>query len=58
MMTIYRLTPVDNCTNQISGLLRTRDGVTCQIPLDPDNADYQEYVAWVHEGNTPDRAEQ
>ena len=56
-MTIYRLTPVDNCTNQISGLLRTRDGLTCRIPLDPDNTDYQEYVAWVHEGNTPDRAE-
>ena len=24
------------------------------IPLDEDNADYQEYLEWVAEGNTPD----
>jgi hypothetical protein len=23
------------------------------IPLNPDNADYQAYLAWVAEGNTP-----
>ena len=23
------------------------------IPLDPDNTDYQEYLAWVAEGNEP-----
>lgn len=28
------------------------------IPLDPDNTDYQEYLEWVAEGNTPDPAEQ
>jgi len=26
------------------------------IPLDPNNADYQEYLKWVAEGNTADAA--
>jgi hypothetical protein len=27
------------------------------IPLDPNNTDYQEYLEWVAEGNTPEAAE-
>ena len=27
------------------------------IPFDPDNTDYQEYLEWVAEGNTPDPAD-
>lgn len=27
------------------------------IPFDPDNTDYQAYLAWVAEGNTPETAE-
>ena len=27
------------------------------IPLDASNTDYQEYLEWVAEGNTPDPAE-
>jgi hypothetical protein len=27
------------------------------IPLDADNTDYQEYLKWVAEGNTPEPAE-
>jgi hypothetical protein len=27
---------------------------TCtNIPFDPDNTDYQQYLKWVEEGNTP-----
>jgi hypothetical protein len=28
------------------------------IPFDPDNTDYQAYLAWVAEGNTPLPAEE
>ena len=27
------------------------------IPLDPANTDYQEYLEWVDEGNTPEAAD-
>ena len=27
------------------------------IPMDENNTDYRNYLAWVAEGNTPDRAD-
>jgi hypothetical protein len=29
------------------------DDTNISIPLDPDNTDYQQYLKWVEEGNTP-----
>ena len=36
-------------------ILRISDNAN--IPTDPDNTDYQEYLAWVAEGNTPEAAD-
>ena len=33
------------------------DGSKLMIPYCNDNTDYQEYLAWVAEGNTPDPAD-
>ena len=37
-------------------ILRISDNAN--IPTDPDNTDYQEYLAWVAEGNTAEAADQ
>ena len=37
-------------------ILRIADNAT--IPFDPDNTDYQAYLKWVAEGNTPLPAEE
>jgi len=29
------------------------DGVSFVIPFEPDNTDYQAYLKWLEEGNTP-----
>jgi hypothetical protein len=31
--------------------------VSAQIPIDPENSDYQEYLDWMSQGNTPDPAD-
>jgi len=38
----------------VRSVLRTDDdGQVWGIPFDPDNTDYQAYLKWLEEGNTP-----
>lgn len=47
-------------------LIKDRDGVEVgvlsstgwSIPFDPANTDYQAYLKWLEEGNTPEPAEE
>jgi hypothetical protein len=50
-MAEYQLLPKDPVLTMES-VIRVADGAI--IPFDPDNRHYQEYLAWLDEGNEPD----
>ena len=47
---MYKQTKYNDC------ILRIADNAF--IPIDPANTDYQQYLAWVAEGNTPEPADE
>jgi hypothetical protein len=53
---MYKSTPTPFGQIVPSCVIRTSDGAS--IPFDPDNTDYQAYLLWLAEGNTPTPAEE
>ena len=43
----------NNYTGEVSAVAKLGEGWILSIPFNPDNTDYQEYLAWVAEGNEP-----
>jgi hypothetical protein len=48
---MYKLSPTNPVLASAKSIIRTTDGAC--IPFDPDNTDYQAYLKWLAEGNTP-----
>ena len=47
----------DQQTNELTNeVFKITDGIN--IPFDPANTDYQEYLKWLAEGNTPEPADE
>ena len=44
--------------NENSVLKYNDDGSVSSIPFDPANTDYQAYLKWLNEGNTPEPADE
>ena len=53
---MYKLSKIDIFSGKVECV---RNLETSQIiPFDPANRDYQEYLAWLAEGNTPEPADE
>jgi hypothetical protein len=52
---MYKLLKNQSQTGLADCVLRTADNAC--IPFDSANTDYQQYLAWVAEGNTPEPAD-
>ena len=57
-MNTYRLVNQDFYGQTVQHVVGTdASGIDYWIPSNPDNTDYQQYLEWVAEGNTPAPAE-
>jgi len=58
-MALYKLVNEPYSSTELGSIIKQESGsnVIISIPLDSNNTDYQEYLAWVAEGNTPEAAD-
>ena len=52
---MYKLLLLSPVFGEAKMIIRLSDGA--YIPFDPANTDYQEYLKWISEGNTPEASE-
>lgn len=52
---MYKLAPLNIINKTQDAVIRLEDGAV--IPFAPANTDYQAYLKWVSEGNTPEQAD-
>jgi hypothetical protein len=52
---MYKLLKNHTTNEYTNNVSRLSDGAV--IPFDPNNTDYQAYLKWVAEGNTPEPAD-
>lgn len=52
---MYKLV-IDEVSKQVGCIIRLADKTA--IPPEPANTDYQAYLAWLEEGNTPEQADE
>ena len=53
---MYKLSPISWDQTESTSVIDLNR--MCAIPFDPANTDYQEYLKWVAEGNTPEPADE
>ena len=53
---IYKLYK-DLVTDVVVSVFVSKNGKTYSIPFDENNTDYQDYLAWVADGNTAEAAD-
>ena len=53
---MYKLCPNNYDETPATCIIRTTDGAC--IPFDTANTDYQKYLEWIAEGNTPEPADE
>jgi len=44
--------------NTVDAVLLQNENTKFVIPFAPDNTDYQQYLKWLEEGNTPEPADE